>query len=179
MRNQIIIMLLIGIVVLMDSCNNSSQVYGNQLKEEKKLIKNYISRNNINIIDSEPADGRWADNDYLEIGEYLYFHLVNPGDTTGDELASRDYISLRYRKYTLTEYADTISAWNTNDAASPVEFQYGVSSSATCSAWLLALPYMKYNNSECKIICPSKLGFSADANTVTPYCYDLKIKVRK
>lgn len=179
MKKQIITLISLAIMALICSCNNSSQVYGNQLAAEKKLIKNYIARNNINIIDEVPENGIWGENDYLEIDEYLYLHLVSQGDTTSDELAVRDYISLRYKKYTLTEYADTLSAWNTNDAASPIEFQYGVNSSAICSAWLKALPYMKYNNSECKLICPSKLGFSTDANTVTPYGYDIKIKVRK
>ncbi len=178
-RKHLIPLLLLSLVAVLGSCNGSSQVYGNQLQAEKKLIADYIKRNNINIIKVEPINEEWGENDYLEIDDYLYFHLVNAGDIDGEPLAYRDYISLRYRKYTLNEYADTISAWTTNDAPSPIEFQIGITSSATCEAWLQAVGYMKYNNAECKIICPSKLGFTDDANSVTPYGYDLKIKVRK
>lgn len=176
---SLLLALLTPVIALLCSCNNSSQVYGNQLKAEKKLIADYIKRNNINVIKSEPIDEPWGENDYLEIDDYLYFHLVSQGETDSEPLKYLDYIALRYRKYTLNEYADTISVWNTNDSPSPVEFQIGVSSSSTCEAWLQAIGYMKYNNAECKIICPSKLGFTEDATSVTPYGYDIKIKVRK
>ena len=178
MKKRVYICAILALSAILSACNQA-RTYGSQLQEEKKLIASYIKRNNINILDSEPIDGVWGENDYLEIDDYLYFHLVDQGETDGESLAYRDYISLRYRKYSLTEYADTISAWNTNDSASPVEFQVGVNSSATCEAWLQAIGYMKYNNSECRIICPSKLGFTEDVSSVTPYVYDLKIKVRK
>jgi hypothetical protein len=38
---------------------------------------------------------------------------------------------------------------------------------------------MKYTDSQCEIIVPSKLGFVDDQTTVTPYVYILKIKVRQ
>lgn len=178
MKKLLVIILSVISMTAFVSCDDT-QVYGDELKKEKKLIAEYIKRNNINIIDTLPLNGNWGENDYIEIQDYLYFHLVSMGDTTTDGLSYRDNISLRYRKYTLNEYADTISMWNTNDSPSPIEFQYGISSNNTCNAWLYALPYMQYTNSEAKIICPSKLGFSDDTYTVTPYGYDLKIKIRK
>ena len=176
---KIHIALLLLAAFFISGCNNNTQVYGNLLKEEKKKIANYISRNNINILKEVPEDGNWNENDYVEIDDYLYFHLVSAGDSESDPIAYRDYIALRYRKISLDEYADTISIWNTSDSANPVEFQYGVSSSAVCEGWMEAISYMKYNNSVCRIICPSKLGFDEDATSVTPYVYDLKIKIRK
>lgn len=178
---HVCLVIILAAMPVWQSCDNA-QVYGNQLQDEKELIKSYIKRNNINIIKAEPVDSLgevWGENDYLEIDDYLYFHLVSAGDTDSEPLAYRDYISLRYRRYTLDIEADTVSAWNTNDSARPVEFQAGVSSDATCEGWMLAIAYMKYNNSECKLICPSKLGFTDDSNNVIPYVYDLKIKVRK
>ena len=181
MKAKFCFICLMVVGIMLPACKNQSdQIYGNELKAEKKLIANYIASNNINVIHTEPATpADWGENDYLEIADYTYYHLVDPGDTTGDPVAYRDYISLRYRKYSLDLYADTISAWNTNDAAYPVEFQYGTSSDYTCQGWLLAIAYMKYNNSIGKLICPSKKGFSEDTNSVTPYVYDLKIKFRK
>ena len=90
-----------------------------------------------------------------------------------------DWVEMRYRKYTLNANSDTISYWTSNDASSPIEIQYGAGSTASCTGWETALYYMRYTGAQGKLICPSKLGFSNDANSVTPYGYDLKFKVRK
>ncbi|MCM1034898.1 MAG: DUF4827 domain-containing protein [Paludibacter sp.] len=160
------------------SCNSNS--YANSLKEEKQLIADYIKRNHINIIYEEPEDGRWGENDYLEIGDNCYFRLTNIGDTEGDTIAYKDKIQLRYRQYTLDVYPQIIkSIWTPNESANPIVFQNGVSSEETCTAWLLAVAHMKYNGAEGKLICPSKLGFSDASDSVIPYGYDLKIQIRK
>lgn len=169
------ILALAGLVFLV-SCNNNS--YSKQLKDEKKLIAAYIERNNIHIISEEPEDGVWGENDYLEIDDYLYFHLVRRGDVN-QEIEARDDVLLRYKRYTLTEPSDTISYWTTNESPSPIQFQYAVSSSSACSGWQQAVKYMKYHESQAKIICPSKLGFTEEQSTVTPYGYDLYIMKKK
>ena len=38
---------------------------------------------------------------------------------------------------------------------------------------------MKYPDSQCEIIVPSKMGFSEEQSTVTPYVYIMKIKVKQ
>jgi len=159
------------------SCT-SETAYSTQLKKEKKLIEEYISRNNITIIYEEPAYDQWKPNEYLELDDYCYFNLTQQGDTTTSALETGDEVLLRYRRYTLTVNADTVSYWTSNDASYPVELQYGVTSSSSCSGWQLALKVMKYTGAEGKLICPSKLGFDSDANSVTPYGYDMKIKVK-
>lgn len=167
-----------ALVASFTACDNSDSVYGNQLKKEKKLIENYIKREGINIIHNRPENDVWGEKDYLELDDYLYYHPVSFGDSTRGELSSGDLINIRYRKYTLTEESDTLSYWTTNDSSSPTEYTYGYSSSNICSGWIQAIQEMKYDGAECKIICPSKLGMSTDATTVTPYGYDLKIQVR-
>ncbi len=178
MKTKLTFLFILALAAFNISCNNQ-QSYGNELQAEKKLIEDYIKRNNIVIVKIEPLINEWGENDYYEIDDYLYYHLVDPGDTTSAPLAYGDNISLRYRRYTLNEYSDTLSAWTTSDSASPVEFRMGTSSSKTCEGWLQAVGYMMYNNAQCRIICPSKLGFSDATNSVIPYVYDLKIKVRK
>lgn len=164
-------------VVILTACNRS---YARELKKEKKLIKEYIKRNHINILDSVPADGVWGEKDYIEIDDdNLYFHLSDAGDTDGDTLRLYDNIVMRYRKYTLDIPSDTISFWTTNDTGWPVQFQYGVTAANTCPAWHTVMKYMKYSNSKATIICPSKLGFDDDGTTVTPFGYDIHIKIKK
>ncbi len=180
MKKYIFIILFISanlIILGLTGCNTNS--YANDLKSEKALIKDYIKRNNINIIYEEPAADAWGENDYLEIADYLYFHLVSAGDNTTDSIAYGDRVNLRYLRYTLDAVADTIRYWTTNDASDPVSFTYGQSSSSACSGWQYAVGHMKYTGSQAKIICPSKLGFEEEQNAVIPYGYDLKIQIAK
>ena len=175
---------IICLLCLLASCNNTT-TYSRQLDAEKKLIKDYIARNELNILTKWPESGYvWGEKDYALIPGYdnLYFHLVDSGDVTSDTLSYSDEIIFRFRKYTLNAYADTISYWSTLDGSEPVSFSlsnYSTSawtSTCACVGVAKALEYMKYKNSESKIICPSKLGVLTDGNSVTPYGYDIKIK---
>ncbi|MBP5289864.1 MAG: DUF4827 family protein [Paludibacteraceae bacterium] len=176
---RLITYVLAGVLVLLGGASCTSEnAYSTQLKKEKKQIEEYIKRNNIVIIHDEPAYDKWKENEYLELDDYCYFHLTVMGDTTKDEIVLGDDVLLRYRRYTLTEPADTLSYWTSNDASYPIEFQYYVTSAAACMGWHYALSVMKYTGAEGKLICPSKLGFDADASSVTPYGYDMKIKIK-
>ena len=177
MKQITIFALLMSIAFVLIGCNNNT--YSDDLKEEQKLIENFIQRQGIQVVTEEPSE--WADNVYWKLPDYdnYYFHLVQRGDTTSAELEAKDKVLLRYRQYTLDAYADTISYWTTLDSPNPVELQYMVSSQASCTGWQLALQYMKYSGAECKIICPSKLGFTDQNSNVIPYGYDMKIQIKR
>jgi len=177
--------LLVGLGVLciigcavMTSC--SGNTYARQLSAEKKLIEEYIKRNGINVIYEEPEV--WGEKDYLKLEGYdnLYFHLEELGMSDTVPVKAGDRVLLRYRKYTLTEYSDTISYWTTDDGGYPVTFTFGdTSDAAACTAWHAAINAMKYSGSTCKIICPSKLGFDNDKNSVTPSGYTIMFRIRR
>lgn len=177
MKQFTISALLLSIAFVLIGCNNNT--YSDDLKEEQKLIENFIQRQGIQVVTEEPEE--WGDNVYWKLPDYdnYYFHLVQRGDTTSAELEAKDKVLLRYRQYTLDAYADTISYWTTLDSPNPVELQYMVSSQASCTGWQLALQYMKYSGAECKIICPSKLGFTDQNSNVIPFGYDMKIQIKR
>ena len=176
MKNISIWMLIMSLIIL-TGCNENT--YSDDLKEEQKLIENFIQRQGIQVVTEEPTE--WKENVYWKLPDYdnFYFHLVNAGDTTSAELEAKDIVFLRYRQYTLNAYADTVSCWTTLDTPNPVELQYKVTSSASCAGWQIALQHMKHSGAECKIICPSKLGFSEQNSQVIPYGYDMKIKIKR
>ena len=189
---RIIFAVLTVLVVVLSACN---QTYSNLRRAEDRLIANYISRNHLNIMYEEPeADYVWAEKDYLKVPGYdnFYFHLIERGDsvrydtisdtridTVDLKIMANDLIVVRYKQFELTEYADTMSYWTTLDQAYPYEFHYLNTSDCEAVGWHLAVKYMKYPNSQCQIIQPSKLGFDVDQNTVTPYGYIMKIKVKQ
>lgn len=163
-------------VLAMAGCSSNS--YSDELKAEEKLIESFIKRQGITVVETESEV--WGENVYWKVPNYdnYYFHLVNQGDTAAAQLEKGDVALLRYRQYTLDAYADTLVVnWTVLDNPDPVEVQYLVSTSTSCTGWQIALQYMKYPQAECKIICPDKLDFSATSMSekVVPYGYDLKI----
>ena len=171
----ILITILSGIIIT--SCS-STPTYAELLASEKVQIADYIKRDSINVLSSFPKDSIWKDNDYVLTSSGLYFHLLSPGVGT-DSVELGNTVVPRYKQYTLTAVSDTISNWSTMDSPYPKDFTYGLTSATSCVAFQEAATYMKHNESEAKIIVPSKLGFYADMLSVTPYGYDIKIQFRK
>lgn len=168
--------------VALISCKDKSNehTYSDDLKKEKALINEYVKREGIRILDEEPAV--WGEKDYLAIEgyDYFYYHLFRQGDTLSAAVKDKDRIVLRYRQYSMDVYADTTSYWTTDDGGYPIEFLYmNTSDTKACIAWHLAIKQMKYSGSECRIICPSKLGFTNDNYSVIPYVFDLSFKIRR
>lgn len=184
---------LMGIVVIAAGC--SSNTYSRLRDQEDKLIANYISRNNLQILQEEPSkDHVWGEKEYYKIRgvDNCYFHLISRGDsvrydtisasridTVDLKIIANDLIVARYKRFGLTENTDTLSYWTTLDQAYPYEFHYMNLTECEATAWHLAIQHMRYPESQCEIIVPSKLGFSAEQSTVTPYVYILKIKVKQ
>ena len=175
------IILGVASLLLLAACSNTT-TYSRQLNAEKKLIKNFISRNHLHIVTELPDDTAWTDTTYYQVPGYdnMYYHLIRRGATEGKEsVAISEQVVMRYKKYTLTENADTVSYWSSLDSAYPVEFKYLTDYQNACTAWHVAVGLMEYSGSECIIICPSKQGFSADQNTVTPYGYQLRMQIKR
>lgn len=193
MKKNGLAILLIGIALVFVGCGNNT--YNDLRKKEDKLIKNYISRNELVILTEEPAaDHVWAEKEYYKVKGYddLYFHLISRGDSVRYDTISEtqvdtidlqiidgDIIVARYKKFELTENADTVSYWTTLDQANPVQFHYMNTNECDIIGWHIAILLMKYPESQCEVLVPSKLGSSDDQSTVTPYMYMLKIKVKQ
>lgn len=178
MKKQLIFGL-IAMAFIAVGCSNNT--YSNLRKQEDKLIANYISRNGLQIITEEPAEDHvWGEKEFYKVIGYdnFYYHLIQQGDTT-QKVVTNDLIVMRYKQWALTEDADTLSYWTTLDQAYPAEFHYGNTSECDAVGWHVAIRLMKYGESQCEIICPSKLGFESAGDEVKPYAYILKIKVKQ
>ena len=184
---------LVGIALIATGCANNT--YNNLRNQEDRLIANYLSRNNLVILKEEPdVNHVWTEKEYYQVRGYdnLYFHLIERGDsiridsisptlqdTVDLTIVANDIIVTRYKQFQLTENPDTLSYWTTLDQAYPYEFHYGNLSDCEAKAWHVAVKLMKYPDSQCEIIVPSKLGFTVNQTSVTPYVYILKIKVKQ
>lgn len=162
------------------ACSNNS--YSKARKSEKKLIQSYVDREDLNILSEEPDYFSWGKKDFYaltNLDDNCYFHLTKPGDTTQAAVISGNECLIRYKKYTLEENPDTISTWNTNELTYPISIIYPNTAAPSCQAWAYAIMHMKYSGAECKLVCPSTVGFTADNSSVTPYIYELKLTIRR
>ncbi len=166
------------LAIILVGCKGTT--YSKLLKDEKNLIKNYISDHGIRVLDEMPEV--WGENDYYAIPGYdnIYIHIITDEiDSTSKPAELGDKIVLRYKKYSLKPYSDTIRYWTTDDGGAPVELQLGNATDPFyCAGWTLAIQTMKYSGGHCHLICPSKLGFVEDNSSVTPYGYELKFKIK-
>ena len=167
--------------IFASSCS-STKTYAQLLNEEQDLIDGFIKRNNILVVSSFPTDTPWVKNGkeiYVLTTSGLYYHLVNPGDLSSkDTLEYKNTVVPRFIQYTLGVPADSISNWTTIDFPYPSDFTYG-DLTQSCKAFQEAASYLKRNNSEAKLIVPSKLGFNTEMMSVTPLGYEYKIKFQK
>jgi len=168
--------------ILASSCS-STETYAQLLNDESTLIHNFIVRNNIQIINSFPADSIWVKNGkdlYVQTSSGLFYHLINPGVsiTPDDTLMLKNTVVPRFVQYSLGIPSDTVSNWSTIDYPYPSDFVFG-DLTQSCKGFQEAVSYMKRNYSEAKIIVPSKIGFNANMMSVTPLGYDIKIQILK
>jgi hypothetical protein len=103
--------------------------------------------------------------------------MVKKGDET-IEAKGGDKIIARYIQYTLVENPDTVYNLTTIDNPDPKTFTY-LNLAQVCTGWHEAIGYMKYHDSEARLIVFSKIGFSEFGRPATPVGYDLKIKIQK
>lgn len=170
----------IALVIGFAGCKDDNVTYAEELKAERELIEDFISRQGITVVDVKPTVFPWPAKVYYKTPTGLYFRLEKQGDITNlaDSVITGDQVVPRFIQYTLNERADTISNMNTIDFPYPAVFNFRDYTQVSVG-WHEAVALMQYNDSEAKFIVYSKLGFSQYNRPATPIGYDMKIKVKK
>jgi len=165
------------LMVLLAGCE-SQNTYSKLREKEKKVISDYIEREGLSIVNELPTT--WGEKVYYQVPDYddFYIHIISQ-DPSARKAEAGNIMLTRYKKYGLDAYSDTTRYWTTDDGGEPVHFQLGNSSDEYyCAGWTVAVSFAKYSGSICRIICPSKMGFSSDNSSVTPYGYELKFTIK-
>ncbi|MGC3979098.1 MAG: DUF4827 family protein [Paludibacteraceae bacterium] len=172
---KISILLSFSLLLLGFFACSKTKTYSELQDEEQALIADYIKRHNITVVTTMPEIGKWKENQYYKSSSGLYYHLVSPGDYTGtDTVKLKSTIAFRNREYTLDNPSDTImNNWTTIDYPDPFSLIYGYTTSYV--GIQEAMTYMKYYESQAKIIVPHNLSTSSYLQSVTPIAYDLRI----
>jgi len=179
LRNFIYISILFSLFLLV-ACRDENITYAEELKAEKDLIANFLSRHNYRVVTVRPSGFPWPDNVILRTPSGLYFRLTNQGDISNpaDSLLPGDRVVPRFIQYTLTLRSDTLFNWNTVDFPYTTTFNFRDLTQVS-PAWHEAAGLMRYNDSEATFIVPSKLGFPQFSRPATPVAYDMKIRINR
>lgn len=176
-KQTLFALLTVSVMLFLSGCKQTN-TYSKLLQKEKKIISDFIAREEINVVDEMPSV--WGEKDYYAVPEFdnFYIHIVEQ-DTNAPVIEEGNIVLMRYKKYGLTAYSDTTRYWNTDDGGNPIRFQYGnFSDEYYCAGWTAAVKVAKYSGTHCRIICPSKMGFTEDNTSVIPYGYELLFKVK-
>ncbi|OJV38771.1 MAG: hypothetical protein BGO29_14100 [Bacteroidales bacterium 36-12] len=166
-------------LILLVACNDDNVTYAEELKAEQDIIKDFLKRNQIKVVNTLPEGFPWPDNVYYKSKTGLYFRLTDKGDhLISDSIVAGDEVVTRFLQYTLTAKADTVSSESSIDFPEPYEFKY-LDLSQACQGWHEAVGYMGFNNSKGKLIIPSKISFSSFNRPATPIGYDMEIRIKK
>ena len=157
-------LLIVTLFVTLYSCDNTKtpQEY---LREEKKAMDRFISRNDIKVLNEYPEDGVFQENEYFRTPDGLYFHVVDSGN--GKRVRPLvDNVMVRFDHYLdVKQYVsgDT-TKYKLSYAYFPIEFRYGIPGSYgdfACNGWAVPLSYIG-EEAIIDILIPSSLGASSD-----------------
>lgn len=173
---SILTLIAFAAVLFATSCSDTV-TYAEQLAAEKKMIKEYIKDNGINVLSKSPTV--WGPKDYVLTSTGLYYHLVSSGDMSY-KVDTGDIVIPRYKEFSLADTSDiTTSNLSVADYPFPATYSYKMSTSALCAAFRQAIDSMKYSGARAYLIIPSKIGFYSTAEDVIPYGYDLNIQIQR
>ena len=153
---------------------DKTKTYAEKLKDEKKAIDRYISRNELEILKEMPKDTIFEPHQYFKTPEGLYLNIINKQYNVlyNDSIRSGDEVNVRVKKRHFFMQYDLPSIYNWNDV--PVTYRYTPGKSEggdTPLAWDIALQYVN-NYALVRMIVPSVMGDSYDRNAVIPVQYD-------
>lgn len=140
--------------------------------EEKIAIQKYIQDSAIQVINEFPTDTIFQDKQFYLSPTGLYIHISKKG--YGGVPKTGDNIIVRYYEFDL-QGDTTVKAMNASEERDPSEFKY--EKGQACEGFIEAVGYMQHEG-EAELIIPSAIGFSQTAQqTITPYRYQIKIKI--
>ncbi len=187
-------LLLVGFAF--QSCTNSGRTYAELQADEEKAIKNFIGKNNIEVINTDKfkeQDSTTTTNQYVLLSDGVYMHV----DKKGGSLAkNNDVILTRFLEENVATGDSTLSNYYDNTSVDQFTYKktttssYGVFTleqsqkaymlssygSAVPEGWLIPLQYVG-DGAKVKVIVPSGQGHSTAQQTVTPYFYEIEYKI--
>lgn len=125
-RGFYLLLMLLGAVILISSCGNSTRTYAEKLKDERKRINKLIDSLDFVILDSYPKDGVFKENEFVHLKSGLYLNVVDSGNGNR-AVAGQTYILCRFEYDFMNVLKNTTMTIDGFRAPyQPLSFTYGV-----------------------------------------------------
>lgn len=171
MRKTVLFILSVIIVGFLVAACDDQKTTQEYIREEKKAIERFISRNDIRVLKDYPKDHQFAENEYYRTIEGLYMQVIDSGNGRKVK-ALVDRVQVRFDflldvKSSVTDKADTLVPPST---ILPMQFVYGEAGSYgqpdplynfSCNGWAIPLQYVS-EEAIVNLIIPSTLGTDSD-----------------
>lgn len=155
---------LLSVLIFFSCSGDSAQEL---LRKEQRAIEAYIKRHKIKVLNTYPADGVFAEDEYFKTSDGLYLQVVDSG--YGDRKATlyKDIIVCRFESMFLVKnYVSRgeSAVYTPYPEEFPIEFTYGIgnypneytSYGYACNAWIIPLNYVK-EGGVVNMLAPSSL----------------------
>lgn len=173
------ILLFAGLLLLTVACNKR-KTYADHLKDEKKAIDLFISKNNLIILDNYPSGGTFKTNEfYRDPATGVYFNIIDKGTSDSVQLGEEVYV--RFSGLTYFMENDTLK-YNNNDTdrspfpetivyRGPVNYMTRTLYEGTTPAWIVPLKHVGHTG-QAKMIVPFNMGSQYDMRNFQPTYYE-------
>lgn len=179
MKNSRIVPAVIAILIILFASCKDQKTYADYLKDESRAIDRFISKNDINVLERFPSNGKFENNQfYKDAATGVYYNIVDYGDTTrwitlGEEI----YVRFKGLNYFMSD--DSTSFSNMDPTVSPFPQTLifrGVVTPTTSSyyetpGWIVPIPFVGHK-AVVKMIVPFNMGSSYDQSQYQPTYYD-------
>ncbi|MGI6074237.1 MAG: DUF4827 family protein [Fermentimonas sp.] len=178
MKNIFSVVFFIAISLVVVSCQDR-KTYADHLKDEQKAIEQFITKNNIVVLQRYPAKGVFAENEFYKDPENgVYFNVVSYGDTSANpKLNEEIYVRFSGLKYIKVDDSTTYSNMDPNVSPWPSTFKFlGPVGPMNrdyydTPGWVVPLMSVGHNGIV-KMIVPFNMGSPTDRSSFQPTYYD-------
>ncbi|MDD2437559.1 MAG: DUF4827 family protein [Massilibacteroides sp.] len=171
-----IVLMILGVVLFVSSCGNSKRTYTEMLKDERKMIRKLMDRENIVLLDKYPENGVFKENEFFQLSSGLYISVIDSGNGNRAVSGSTNLLC-RFEM----EYMDVLNdtAYYVDGFANdlyPMMFTYGASSASgsfyTYFGKGVVEPLQYIGDSAyVKLIVPFKIGGESQQSGGDPIYY--------
>lgn len=173
------IVLFAGLMLLTTACNKR-KTYADHLKDEKKAIDLFISKNNLTILKDYPSSGTFKSNEfYRDPGTGVYFNIIDKGTSDSVKLNEEVYVRFSGLKYFMEN--DTLTYNNSDTDRSPfpetivykgpVNYMTRTLYQASTPAFVVPLKHLGHGG-KAKMIVPFNMGSQYDVRNYQPTYYE-------
>lgn len=200
MRNILGLLGIIFFAVVSFSSCDDGKTYAEMMEEEREIISKFMSDSGFVSIDQYPADGVFAENEFMLFSDGLYMNVVDSG--YGEKFEDGDIVTVRFTEVNLSSQVVMSNMKSTSQGTNPDVFRYHITgstqsgmfiyeddseyplmmqiyqSSSVPSGWLVPLRYVR-DGAYVRLIVPHKLGQSDAVYYVYPCYYEIQYGLSK